>query len=88
MTSFALPYQIIFSVCLYPSTYFPLFITSWSPGLIDSNDFFVFFVATIFLPQVREGPQPDAAAKMAGEQESHLEGLLKLFPARLVLLSG
>ena len=35
---------------LYPSTYFPLFITSWSLELIDSTDFFVFFAATIFLP--------------------------------------
>ena len=40
MTSFALPCLIIFRVCLYPNTYFPLFITSWSLELMDSSDFF------------------------------------------------
>lgn len=40
MTSLALPCRIIFRVCLYPSTYLPLFITSWSLEFIDSRDFF------------------------------------------------
>ena len=41
---------LIFRVCLYPSTYFPLFISSWSLELTNSSDFFIFFVATIILP--------------------------------------
>lgn len=37
---FALPCLIIFSVYLYPSTYFPLFIASWILELMDFRDFF------------------------------------------------
>lgn len=48
--NFPLPCLIIFRVYLYPSTYFPLFITSWSLELINSSNFFFFFAATIFLP--------------------------------------
>ncbi|KAK2098540.1 hypothetical protein P7K49_023991 [Saguinus oedipus] len=33
--------EVCYIVCLYPSTYFPLFIMSWSLELIDSSDFFV-----------------------------------------------
>lgn len=38
MTSFTLSCLIIFSVCLYLSFYFPLFITRWILELIDSSD--------------------------------------------------
>ena len=39
MTGFTLPCVVIFTVCLYPSTYFPLFITSWNLELNDCSNF-------------------------------------------------
>lgn len=66
MTNFALPCLIIFRVCLYPRTYFPLFITSWSLELIDSSDFFVFFAATISGLSVGARPGTGRGARGAG----------------------
>ena len=53
MASFALPCLIVFSVCSYPSTYFPLFMTGWSLELSNSSDFFMFMV---FLPYMQDAP--------------------------------
>lgn len=53
---FALPSLLIFS--LYPSTYFPLLITSWSLELICSRDFSVFSEATMFPPDYPHQDQP------------------------------
>ena len=36
--------SIVGSVCLYPSTHFPLFMTGWSLELSNSSDFFMFTV--------------------------------------------
>lgn len=56
------PLAAHFEVCLYPSTYFPLFINSWSLELTDSSDF-IFFV--YFHHPALGGDTPDRAVKMS-----------------------